>query len=111
MIFIDIDECLEGTNGCTQNCHNNIGSYTCSCHIGYRLAADQRTCIGERAPVTHLRIATFQLSYTLSLQMSMSVLRTRMGVARTVKTLSAPTSAAVTLDTGSIRTTIPAMVH
>lgn len=43
----DIDECSLGTSGCTQNCTNNIGSFTCSCNTGYALASDNKTCNGE----------------------------------------------------------------
>ena len=45
-LFIDIDECAEGTDRCAQNCHNNIGSYTCSCNAGYRLNANGYDCDG-----------------------------------------------------------------
>ena len=44
--YADIDECAEGTDRCSQNCHNTIGSYTCSCNTGYRLNADGVTCDG-----------------------------------------------------------------
>ena len=43
----DIDECTEGTDSCAQNCHNNIGSYSCSCATGYRLASDGHACNGK----------------------------------------------------------------
>ena len=33
----DIDECAEGTDACEHNCHNNAGSYTCSCNFGFQL--------------------------------------------------------------------------
>ena len=46
-IFIDINECGEGTSGCTQNCTNTVGSFHCSCEDGYMLLEDKRTCIGE----------------------------------------------------------------
>ena len=62
----DIDECAEGSHSCEQNCHNNVGSYTCSCRAGYRLAADGRSCIGELIVVCvvagDLRL-NFALSY------------------------------------------------
>ena len=44
----DIVECIEGTHACAQNCHNTIGSYTCSCDIGYRLNIDERACDGKQ---------------------------------------------------------------
>lgn len=42
----DIDECTEGTDRCDQNCHNNVGSYTCTCNSGYRLNANGYVCDG-----------------------------------------------------------------
>ncbi|XP_064167159.1 complement component 1, r subcomponent [Anguilla rostrata] len=47
---IDVDECAlpEPDDGsgplCSQICHNTLGSYLCSCHHGYELRPDQRTC-------------------------------------------------------------------
>ena len=49
--YSDIDECAEGTHQCEQNCHNNIGSYTCSCDIGYRLNVDLRGCDGTNVVI------------------------------------------------------------
>ena len=45
--LVDINECAEGTHQCDQNCHNNVGSYACSCNTGYRLNSDDRACDGE----------------------------------------------------------------
>ncbi|XP_073340691.1 complement C1r-A subcomponent-like isoform X1 [Pagrus major] len=48
---IDIDECSlpEPADGsgplCSQICLNTLGSYLCSCHHGYELRSDQRTCL------------------------------------------------------------------
>ncbi|XP_018591029.2 uncharacterized protein c1s.2 [Scleropages formosus] len=48
---IDVDECSlptpEDGSGplCSQICHNTLGSYLCSCHHGYELRPDQRTCV------------------------------------------------------------------
>ena len=46
-IHADIDECALGISGCNQICNNTIGSYTCSCYLGYQIALDNRTCLGE----------------------------------------------------------------
>lgn len=43
----DINECTEGTDGCAQTCRNTIGSYTCSCMSGYRLANNSLGCNGQ----------------------------------------------------------------
>ena len=42
----DVDECASGTSECDQICHNNIGSYTCSCEGGYTLNDDGLSCDG-----------------------------------------------------------------
>uniref|UniRef100_A0A665TZD8 Vitamin K-dependent protein C n=1 Tax=Echeneis naucrates TaxID=173247 RepID=A0A665TZD8_ECHNA len=48
---IDIDECSAPDPGdgsgplCDQICLNTLGSYLCSCHHGYELRSDQRTCL------------------------------------------------------------------
>ena len=46
-VFVDIDECADGIDGCTQICTNANGTYTCSCSSGYRLASNRRMCNGE----------------------------------------------------------------
>ena len=46
---LDINECAERTDGCAQTCTNTIGSYNCSCGVGYRIASDNHLCDGEVA--------------------------------------------------------------
>ena len=41
--YLDIDECNENTDNCSQNCSNTIGSYQCSCNDGYTLDSHQHT--------------------------------------------------------------------
>lgn len=43
-IFVDINECLQAPSPCEHKCHNNEGSFTCSCPIGYLLNPDGLTC-------------------------------------------------------------------
>ena len=43
----DVDECSEGTDICNQVCTNTIGSYKCSCNVGYELGLDKKTCVGQ----------------------------------------------------------------
>jgi hypothetical protein len=45
-ISVDIDECTEGTSGCSHICSNTEGSYICSCQSGYRLDNDNHGCRG-----------------------------------------------------------------
>ncbi|EDV27739.1 uncharacterized protein TRIADDRAFT_53736 [Trichoplax adhaerens] len=40
----DVDECLMGVHSCNQTCINSIGSYTCQCNIGFKIATNQRDC-------------------------------------------------------------------
>ena len=44
----DVDECASDTDNCQHNCHNNVGSYTCTCMSGYRLNSDGRQCDGKQ---------------------------------------------------------------
>ena len=41
-----MNECLINTGNCTEFCTNTVGSYICSCHTGYKVNADGKTCIG-----------------------------------------------------------------
>ena len=45
--YADINECLEGTDGCGQICSNTDGSYACTCNTGYRLDANRHSCNGN----------------------------------------------------------------
>ena len=44
---LDINGCATNNGNCLQTCANAIGSYLCSCTIGYVLNADGRTCDGK----------------------------------------------------------------
>ena len=46
-VYTDIDECFDGIDLCDHNCTNSIGSYICSCDIGYRLNVDGFQCDGK----------------------------------------------------------------
>ena len=47
LLFVDIDECVKGTDNCSQNCINTIGSYQCYCNDGYTLdSVDRHICNG-----------------------------------------------------------------
>ncbi len=47
LVIIDVDECVEDTDGCSQTCTNNNGSFLCSCGTGYTLADDDLGCDGN----------------------------------------------------------------
>lgn len=44
----DIDECTIENGGCETFCTNSEGSYECSCHSGYALMPDLRSCTGKK---------------------------------------------------------------
>ena len=43
---VDIDECTNNTDNCTQTCTNTVGGFTCGCNEGYLLHDDGITCNG-----------------------------------------------------------------
>ena len=46
--FPDHDECKLHHHGCQHVCNNLLGSFYCSCHTGYALNMDNKTCSGKR---------------------------------------------------------------
>ena len=45
--ILDVNECVEDTDNCSQNCNNTIGSYLCYCNDGHTLDSDDlHTCNG-----------------------------------------------------------------
>ena len=46
ILITDINECDEDISGCTQKCHNTLGSYYCACYTGYKLTSDNQSCTG-----------------------------------------------------------------
>ena len=46
-LFTDINECATGNGGCEQNCNNTVGSYDCSCNVGFQLGNDYHACPGK----------------------------------------------------------------
>ena len=57
--FLDIDECSDGTHGCALNCTNTIGSYVCSCDVGYHLNEDGLQCDGNNTQIIILKMNLF----------------------------------------------------
>ena len=43
---VDVDECGDDTDGCSQTCTNTEGSFTCGCNDGYMLNVDGTSCDG-----------------------------------------------------------------
>lgn len=92
----DINECAEGTDRCAQNCHNNMGSYTCSCNVGFRLNANGYGCDGNYFKDHH---SSHSFNKYFLIQILMSVLKAQIGVIKTATTMLDHTLVAVTLDT------------
>lgn len=44
-LCVDVNECFEMPNLCSQKCFNTWGSFQCSCEKGYKLSDDKRTCV------------------------------------------------------------------
>ena len=44
-----IDSCANGNGGCEQVCHHSNDGTTCSCHDGYTLKPDRKSCEGTAA--------------------------------------------------------------
>ena len=42
---LDVDECAQNLDTCSQLCYDTSYSYTCSCYTGYTLSTDGITCI------------------------------------------------------------------
>ena len=70
LLSLDIEECANGLHGCDHHCHNNHGSYTCSCRIGYRLQGDGRSCEGKLATrlLLYIRMLIYCITFCISLQ-------------------------------------------
>ena len=45
---IDINECETSNGGCEQMCSNTIGSFACSCDVGYQLDRNGFNCNGKQ---------------------------------------------------------------
>ena len=44
ILFLDNDECNDGSHNCEQHCVNTPGSFSCECAFGYNLTSDGQTC-------------------------------------------------------------------
>lgn len=47
IIMKEYDECSKIDHGCAQQCINTLGSYTCTCRIGFELHSDGKNCEGK----------------------------------------------------------------
>lgn len=47
IIMKEYDECSKIDHGCAQQCVNTLGSYVCTCRIGFELHSDGKNCEGK----------------------------------------------------------------
>ncbi len=71
-IFSDIDECTVGNDNCHHKatCHNNVGSFYCSCNSGYTGNGEhcQGTLYVQSAYETNFFIALCERTFKIVVQ-------------------------------------------
>ena len=87
------------THRCEQICNNTIGSYTCSCKIGYTLNANTYACDGMLSNETFSFAIHKDVVRTLQILMSASQILP-MNASKSVLTLSGPILVSAILDIG-----------
>ena len=106
----DINECETINGGCEQICTNAIGSFACSCGIGYLLDGNGFNCTGNVIICHHgVIFCTIVNDILYSVQISMNV--TMMTLTTVMRMHSAPTqmgvsSAPATLATLEMESTV-----
>lgn len=105
-MVLDIDECSENTDNCSQNCSDTLGSYQCVCYHGYSLDSDQHSCNGGHI-CSILGFADHWIQPSLYQQILTSVRKeehnvTTMPLVQTLKDLITVPASMVTMEMGSI---------
>ena len=54
-----MNECASGNGGCFQICTNTVGTYNCSCRVGYSLGLNNHTCEGKLFSKVVVEIVSF----------------------------------------------------
>ena len=97
-LLADINECLLGTDLCSQTCSNTVGSYTCGCNTGYTLNSDGQMCDGK---AQRIKPCTYFIFCRTVLQISMSAYQVvPIPVSTPVSTFLGLTHAHAILDIG-----------
>ena len=47
IILSDVNECQTSNGGCEQVCINTVGSFECSCNLGFSLLSGGINCSGK----------------------------------------------------------------
>ena len=63
--FTEIDPCKINLGGCQQRCVNHGGKAICSCHSGYELSIDGKTCTGEKSLYLSVVFETPRRGYSM----------------------------------------------
>ena len=58
---LDTNECETDVSGCQHNCTNSVGSFECSCRLGYSLDSGGRLCSGKMSSLLITIVAGMQL--------------------------------------------------
>lgn len=58
--MVEIDECKTTAHGCEHECVNTLGTYECSCKIGYELHSDGKHCEGKTHIIAVRTLSTVQ---------------------------------------------------
>ena len=57
-IVPDVDECIDGTDGCEELCTNTIGDYECHCREGFELDVNGLNCNGEYIYIDYYNLSS-----------------------------------------------------
>ena len=114
ILHADIDECDINNGGCEHNCTNTIGSFVCSCNVGYNLTENGLNCTGMWSTIPYLSTSYIHSCMVIDIgQISMSVRVGLLSVMRmhSVSTLMVALTAIVTLAILEVVILETAMVH
>ena len=56
VFHLDIDECKQRNGGCYQICVNQPGTYVCKCKAGFKLASNEKACLGNYYLFTGIKV-------------------------------------------------------
>ena len=87
---------------CEYNCTNTVGSYACSCDIGFQLNEDGLHCDGQAAKLSLISILATN-KFNFYSQILMSAMRGQMNVSMSVSTPMGHTHVLVGLATDCSR--------
>jgi len=59
----EIDSCAENNGGCHHDCRHSPDGPVCTCHHGFRLLTDQKSCEGRPQTTASAFNQTCQASY------------------------------------------------